>query len=82
MYRKKTPQIHINEYIKPLLGTLNPNNRWVQMAELIPWDEFEDEYASIFGETGNVAYPLRIALGTLIIKEMKKTSNEKQSKKS
>lgn len=76
MYRKKTPQIHMNEYIEPFSGTLNPNNRWVQMAELIPWNEFEDEYASNFGETGNVAYPLRMALGTLIIKEHRKTSNE------
>lgn len=46
------------------------------MAELIPWDEFEDEYASNFGDTGNVAYPLRMALGTLIIKEKKNTSNK------
>ena len=76
MYRKKTPQIHINEYIKPFSGTLDLRNRWVQMAELVPWDEFEDEYASMFGETGNLAYPLRMALGTLIIKEKKKTSNE------
>ena len=76
MYRKKDPQIHMNEYIPSFSGTLNPNNRWVQMAELIPWEEFEDEYASKFGKTGNVAYPLRMALGTLIIKEKKNTSNE------
>ena len=76
MYRKKDRQIHMNKFIKPFSGTLNTNNRWVQMAELIPWDEFEDEYASNFGETGNVAYPLRMALGTLIIKEKKNTSNK------
>ena len=76
MYRKKEPQIHINEYLPAFSGTLNPNNRWVRMAELIPWEEFEDEYASKFGKTGNLAYPLRMALGTLIIKEKKKTSNE------
>ena len=76
MYRKKEPQIHMNEYIPAFSGTLNPNNRWVQMAALVPWDEFEDEYALNFGKTGNVAHPLRMALGTLIIKEKKKTSNE------
>ena len=76
MYRKKEPQIHMNEYIPAFSGTLNPNNRWVQMAALVPWSEFEDEYALNFGKTGNVAHPLRMALGTLIIKEKKKTSNE------
>ncbi|CDN15190.1 hypothetical protein RintRC_3147 [Richelia intracellularis] len=25
-------------------------NRWVMMADLIPWQEFEDEYASLFTE--------------------------------
>lgn len=76
MYRKKDPQVRMEECIPPFHGTLDPNNRWVKMAHLIPWDEFEDEYASYFGETGNVARPLRMALGTLIIKEKKGTSNE------
>ena len=30
---------------------LNPQNRWVIMASLIPWDEFEEEYASNFHES-------------------------------
>lgn len=69
MYREKGAQIHIDEYITAFSGTQNINNRWVRMAEIIPWEEFEDEYAAKFGETGNVAYPLRMALGTLIIKK-------------
>jgi len=27
---------------------LSALNRWVKMAELIPWDEFESEYAANF----------------------------------
>ena len=40
------------------------------MAELIPWEEFEDEYASLFSSSkGAPAKSLRLALGALIIKE-------------
>ena len=40
------------------------------MADLIPWQEFEDEYASLFSEEmGAPAKSFRMALGALIIKE-------------
>lgn len=40
------------------------------MASLIPWREFEEEYASIFSEDmGAPAKSFRMALGALIIKE-------------
>ncbi|WP_017659491.1 IS5 family transposase [Baaleninema simplex] len=45
-------------------------NRWVILAKLIPWTEFEEEYAQIFSEEmGAPAKPFRMALGALIIKE-------------
>ena len=47
---------------------MNPDNRWVRLADRIPWDEFEVKYAKLFpSDTGNVAKPLRMALGALII---------------
>ena len=40
------------------------------MAELIPWSEFEAEYAKNFStEMGTPAKSFRMALGALIIKE-------------
>ncbi len=46
------------------------------MAELIPWEEFEEEYAQNFDEEmGAPAKPFRMALGALIIKEKLKTSD-------
>lgn len=37
-------------------------------AELIPWDEIEERYAKLFtNRKGNVAKPLRLALGACII---------------
>lgn len=38
------------------------------MADMIPWDAFEKKYKNLFkSKTGNVAKPLRMALGALII---------------
>ncbi len=46
------------------------------MAELIPWAEFEAEYAEKFSENmGAPAKPFRMALGALIIKEKQGTSD-------
>ena len=40
------------------------------MANLIPWEEFEEEYAKNFAsDIGAPALPFRMALGSLIIKE-------------
>jgi hypothetical protein len=46
------------------------------MANLIPWDEFEEEYAKNFSiDMGAPALPFRVALGSLIIKEKLGTSD-------
>ena len=46
-------------------------NRWVIMSKIIPWEEFEEEYAKNFSENkGAPAKPFRMALGSLIIKEI------------
>ncbi len=49
---------------------LSADNRWVKMAQIIPWSEFETEYAQNFPtEKGAPAKSFRMALGALIIKE-------------
>jgi transposase, IS5 family len=46
------------------------------MAELVPWEEFEEEYAQNFAEEmGALAKTFRMALGTLIIQEQLGTSD-------
>ena len=70
MYRKPTGQLSIEDFIHPFGGELDKNNRWVKMAEMIPWDEIEKRYAALFPENiGNVAKPARMAFGALVIKE-------------
>lgn len=56
------------DFNQPMGLKMNPENRWVKMADLVPWNEFEIKYAQLFpSNTGNVAKPLRMALGALII---------------
>ena len=47
---------------------LKESNRWVKKAQTIPWPEIEKRYAALFpNRKGNVAKPLRLALGACII---------------
>ena len=68
MYRINR-QISIAEFLSPF-GELNKNNRWVRIADMIPWERFEEQYAAQFCENnGTPAIQFRMALGTLIIKQ-------------
>lgn len=51
---------------------LNPSNRWVVLAHLIPWDEICNLYLKHVGisSTGRPALSPRVVLGSLIIKHM------------
>ena len=71
MYRKSNQsELTPENFELPFSGKLSPDNRWLIMAELIPWAEFEVEYAEKFSEKmGAPAKPFRMALGALIIKE-------------
>ena len=56
------------DFNQPMGLHMNPDNRWIKMADCIPWDKFEIKYAELFpSDIGNVAKPLRMALGALII---------------
>lgn len=47
---------------------IKTDNRWVRKARQIPWEVIEERYARLFPcEKGNVAKPLRLALGACII---------------
>ncbi len=71
MYRKVgQPDTALENFELPFNSQLSPENRWIMMASLIPWSEFEAEYRINFSEERGVpALPFRIALGALIIKE-------------
>jgi len=49
---------------------LRADNRWVKLAKIIPWESIEERYANLFtSQRGQMAKPVRMALGALIIKE-------------
>ena len=59
----------MDECTAPFEGKLSAGNRWGKLSQVIPRDRIEDRYAAKFGACGNVAIPLRLTLGALIIKE-------------
>ena len=72
MYAHDQRQLHLPGEEFSFYGMpLDPTNRWVQLAEIIPWDAVEEEYVKNFPEArrGGEARSARFALGTLIIKE-------------
>lgn len=72
MYRKQQYPTEIPENFKNLFdGEFDEENRWIEMSKMIPWEEYEEEYAKNFTEKkGAPAKSFRMALGALIIKEM------------
>lgn len=67
-----------DDFFLPFGGKLDKENRWVKLTTLIPWWEFEDKYIENFkpSNTGEQAFSVRVALGTLIIKTKLGISDE------
>ena len=58
-------------------STLNPENRWVKLSKLIPWDAVDEIYESNFkSNKGPSHFPSRVALGALIIQVKLNLSDE------
>lgn len=77
MYKKRDVQIGIEDFGQEAGVKLSPDNRWVKKSETIPWNEIEEKYAKLFkGKSGNVAKPLQLALGALIIQSERGISDE------
>jgi IS5 family transposase len=78
MYKHNYKQLEFENFALPFSGRLRSDNRWVKIAKFIPWDEFESLYSdSLSGShMGSPALSVRIAIGSLIIKERLRTSDE------
>ena len=79
MYRRRHGQINALERPVYFGGVkLDPENQWVKLVELTPWEQIEERYAERFEgvPTGKPAKPARMAIGTLIIKERYRFSDE------
>ncbi|BBO76225.1 hypothetical protein DSCW_36420 [Desulfosarcina widdelii] len=71
MYKHNLKQLEFVEFSLPFQGHLSRNNKWVKLAALIPWEQFEERYQKNFSKrnTGHPALSVRMALAALIIKE-------------
>ena len=78
MYRRKDRETgYLFAELFPFGGKLNPDNRWLKIAELIPWDELEDEYEKHFCEgKGRPALDGRLVLGAMLLRHMRNVSDE------
>ena len=61
----------------PFEQSLSPENRWVKMAELVPWDEMAKVFFSVLSEDqGRPTVDLRIILGAMMVKHIEHLSDE------
>jgi hypothetical protein len=65
-------QLTLAGFETPFERTLNPKNRWVVLAHLIPWDEISSLYLKQVGisQTGRRPLNPRVVLGSIIIKHL------------
>jgi len=71
MYKRKFKQLTlVDDFYLPFGGKLDAENRWVKLANTVPWFAAEEIYANNFtAANGSPALSVRSALGSLIIKE-------------
>jgi IS5 family transposase len=70
---ESSTQLTIEEFKTPFQTSLLPDNRWVTLSKIVPWDKFASIYISkmdaAFGRPGVCP---RVVLGALIIKHIEK----------
>ncbi|MBE3570941.1 MAG: IS5 family transposase [Bacillales bacterium] len=72
MYQETQNQLTFSDdFFLPFGGKLNKENRWVLLAEIVPWGKAEEKYAKAFKNSfkGEKALSVRVALGALFIQE-------------
>ncbi|NQZ54972.1 MAG: IS5 family transposase [Candidatus Nitrosopelagicus sp.] len=66
-------QLSIEAFKTPFKNSLSPDNRWVKLSKIVPWDKFAFLYISMMDSGfGRPGISPRVVLGALIIKHMEK----------
>ena len=74
---KSQKQLSIEEFKTPFQANMDKGNRWVQLAEELPWDAMADiYYKNLSKKMGAPAIDARIVLGSMIIKHMLKLDDQ------
>ena len=77
---KYTPasELSLQLFRTPFDAALCPQNRWVRMADLVPWDEMATVFLrSMSVAEGRPSVDLRTVLGTLLVKHIENLSDER-----
>jgi len=70
-------QIEIKDFVLPFSGRLDPNNKWIRLSRMIPWEELTGKYTKRMSKDfGRLSIKPRVAIGALIIKHYKQMSDE------
>jgi len=67
---------YLFEELFPFGGQLDENNRWLKIAQLLPWEELERKYAGYFSDRGRPAKEARLVVGLFLLKHMSGKSDE------
>lgn len=69
-------QISLPGFETPFEEALDPNNRWIKLGEIIPWDELVIAYCrQMSDEHGRPAKNPRLIIGAMILKHKQKWSD-------
>ena len=62
---------HQTSFLMPTLGEqLDPRQPLKQLADTLPWSEFESVFGKYYSEAGRPAKPVRLMVGLLLLKQM------------
>lgn len=64
----------------PFGGKLNPENRWMKLHDIIPWEELEEIYRKYFSDLGRPGKDSQLVNGLMIVKHQKVISDEETVK--
>jgi len=69
-------QLTLEGFKHPFYKQLKPDNRWVKLAEVIPWDELAGIYSrNLDPDAGRLSIDIRLVIGALVIKHKMKLSD-------
>ena len=75
--RDNPRQLSIEEFKLPFAGELDSTNRWVRLADGMPWEALSEVYNKVLSSTtGRPALSARVVVGALIIKHMLNLTDE------
>ena len=71
MYKSKDRKtIPLFPELFPFGGKLDERNRRLRIADLIPWEELEEDYRKHFSDVGRPAKDAQLVIGLLLLKHM------------